>query len=506
MATMKDIITSPLLLAMVIIGLLYIVGFSLVYLKKAYTHCLELGISKEDLKNVIKSSLVFSIVPSLSIVVGLFALISVLGTVWSWWRLSVIGSLSYESLISSSVASAIGFSSSAEMLEGATGQQFGVVMILMSIGMLSGFFILLPLGKKLSMSVSKSEENGNGWKYVLSGCFMLCLFAVYIPVLLIGDTVQAAVMLTGLVIAVGLGLLAKNPKLAWLNDFIMAFSMIGGMISSVLWCKLFYSIFADWRYLMKKKGSNKIVITDSFQAWAHKWGRIGTLIALLYMIAIPFVVLTFYDSLPSIGEVINLSTISILMIYIPVGFSEAISYTPILGASSYLTFITGNIMNLKLPCAVNAMKLAKKEPNTPEGEAISSVAVAICSIMTIIILALAALLSAWISPVFELPAVKTASNYLIPALFGSLTLGLFASTSSGKKVVKNGVMGVVPVIAIITVLALVVRITTGSSLFGMVGFLILFMLPVAIISSRIMWKKNIIKVIDKEDADTEKSE
>ena len=223
MATMKDIITSPLLLAMVIIGLLYIVGFSLVYLKKAYTHCLELGISKEDLKNVIKSSLVFSIVPSLSIVVGLFALISVLGTVWSWWRLSVIGSLSYESLISSSVASAIGFSSSAEMLEGATGQQFGVVMILMSIG----------------MSVSKSEENGNGWKYVLSGCFMLCLFAVYIPVLLIGDTVQAAVMLTGLVIAVGLGLLSKNPKLAWLNDFIMAFSMIGGMISSVLWCKLF---------------------------------------------------------------------------------------------------------------------------------------------------------------------------------------------------------------------------------------------------------------------------
>lgn len=257
---------------------------------------------------------------------------------------------------------------------------------------------------------------------------------------------------------------------------------------------------------MKKKGSNKIVITDSFQAWAHKWGRIGTLIALLYMIAIPFVVLTFYDSLPSIGEVINLSTISILMVYIPVGFSEAISYTPILGASSYLTFITGNIMNLKLPCAVNAMKLAKKEPNTPEGEAISSVAVAICSIMTIIILALAALLSAWISPVFELPAVKTASNYLIPALFGSLTLGLFASTSSGKKVVKNGVMGIVPVIVIITVLALVVRITTGSSLFGMVGFLILFMLPIAIISSRIMWKKNIIQVVDKEDADTEKSE
>lgn len=252
------------------------------------------------------------------------------------------------------------------------------------------------------------------------------------------------------------------------------------------------------------KDSKKIVLTDSFQIWAHKWGRIGTLIALLYMIALPFVVLAFYDCIPSFGEVINLSTISILMIYVPVGISEAISYTPILGSSSYLTFITGNIMNLKLPCAVNAMKLTKKEPNTPEGEAISSVAVAVCSIMTIIILALAALLSAWISPIFNLPAVKTASNYLIPALFGSLTLGLFGSTNTGKKVVKNGVMGVVPVIVIITIIALLARIASGSSLFGMIGFLILFMLPIAIISSRIMWKKGIIKVVDKEEANKSK--
>ena len=238
MVSMKEIISSPLLLTLIIIGLLYIVGFSIVYLKKAYTHCLELGISKEDVMTVIKSSLVFSIVPSLSIVVGLFALISVLGTVWSWWRLSVIGSLSYESLISSSVASTLGFATNAEMLDNATGRQFGVVMILMSIGMLSGFAILLPFGKKMSMSVNKTEGTST-WKYVLSGVFMLCLFAVYIPVLLIGDTVQAAVMITGLVIAVVLGIIASKPGLKWLNDFIMAFSMIGGMISSIFWCKLF---------------------------------------------------------------------------------------------------------------------------------------------------------------------------------------------------------------------------------------------------------------------------
>lgn len=245
---------------------------------------------------------------------------------------------------------------------------------------------------------------------------------------------------------------------------------------------------------------------DPFQAWCHKWSRFGTVIMLAYMVALPFIVLAYYHSIPSFGEVINVSTISILMIYIPVGISEALSYTPILGSSTYLTFITGNIMNLKVPVAVNAMKLAKKEANTPEGEAISCVAVSVSSIMTVVILALAALLSTWISPVFELPAVKTASNYLIPALFGSLTLGLFSSIKTGKKVVKNGLAGVIPVLIIVTVLALFVRITSGGSLFGMIGFIILFMLPVALISSRIMWKKGIIKVVDNDEALSGKAE
>ena len=241
MATMKDIISSPLLLVLVIGGLVYIAGFSLVYLKKAYDHCLELGITKEELSNVIKSSLIFSIVPSLSIVVGLFVLIAVLGSVWAWWRLSVIGSLSYETMISSSIAQVLGYASSAEMLQSATGRQFGVVMILMSVGMLSGFLVLLPFGKKLCKSVDRSaaEKGGSTWKNVLSGVFMLVMFSVYIPILLFTDNVQAAVMITGLVIAVAVGVLAKKPGLAWLNNFVMAFSMLGGLLSSLVWVRIF---------------------------------------------------------------------------------------------------------------------------------------------------------------------------------------------------------------------------------------------------------------------------
>lgn len=235
---MKDIANSPLLLSLVIIGLLYIAGLSLLFMRKAYTHCLSLGITKETIHKVIKSSLLFSIVPSLSIVVGLLALIAVFGSIWPWWRLSVIGSLSYETLISSSVATALGYATSADMLSNGTSTEFGVVMILMSIGMLSGFLILIPFGKKLSMSVTKSENAGT-WKYVFSNVFLLTLFAVYIPVLLIGDSVQAAVMLTGLVVAILLGILSKRSKLHWLGDFIMAITMIVGMISSLFWVKVF---------------------------------------------------------------------------------------------------------------------------------------------------------------------------------------------------------------------------------------------------------------------------
>ena len=248
--------------------------------------------------------------------------------------------------------------------------------------------------------------------------------------------------------------------------------------------------------MAKDKSQKTIVTLDPFQEWCHSWGRVGTLLALIYMIALPFIVLGVYGCIPSFGEVINLGTIGILITYIPVGISEALSYTPILGASSYLTFITGNIMNLKLPAAVNAMQITGKEQNTPEGEAISSLAVAVCSVMTIVILTLAAALSGLISPVFELPAVQTASNYLIPALFGSLFLGLFSNSQSGKKVVKNAVMGVVPILIIISIVALVFRIVFHASAYSMVGYLILIMLPVAIISSYIMWKKGIITVED----------
>ena len=238
MVTMKELINSPLLLVLVVIGLAYITAFAVVYLLKARKRALEMGISAQEIKEVIKSSLIFSIVPSLSIIIGLVALAASLGTIWSWWRLSVIGSLSFESQISNSLAAALKYANTTEMVNNASGREFGVIMILMSVGMLSGFLILLPMGKKLMTSVDNAKK-GNGWSQVLSGCFMLTLLAVYVPALLISDTIQALVMITGLIVAIVLGIFAKKPGMAWLNNFIMAGSMIVGMVSALLWTAIF---------------------------------------------------------------------------------------------------------------------------------------------------------------------------------------------------------------------------------------------------------------------------
>ena len=81
------------------------------------------------------------------------------------------------------------------------------------------------------------------------------------------------------------------------------------------------------------------------------------------------------------------------------------------------------------------------------------------------------------------------------ALFGSMALGLFASSASGSKVVKGGIKGVLPVLIIMTVLSLAARLAGyGSVLGGLVGIFIIVMLPIGILTSYVLWKKGKIQV------------
>ena len=125
------------------------------------------------------------------------------------------------------------------------------------------------------------------------------------------------------------------------------------------------------------KNKTKVAL-DPFQEWAHRFGRICMALFFIYMLAIPTIMGITHDCMPSL-RVLFTASFGVLLTYIPLGISETVSYTPILGSSTYLAFLTGNIMNLKLPCAINAMKVAEVDQGTPEGDAVSAMAVAASS-------------------------------------------------------------------------------------------------------------------------------
>ena len=230
---------------------------------------------------------------------------------------------------------------------------------------------------------------------------------------------------------------------------------------------------------------------DYFTAWAHKTGRVFMIIFTVYMVAMPFVICAVYGCMPSIGQIIP-GAAAILVIMAPMSIAEVGSYTPILGASSYLTFASGNLMNLKIPCIVNAQKIAKVEQSTVEGDAIALIATAVSSSVTIILLAVGMLMLSFIQPVLDNEVFKTASNYLLPALFGCMSLGLLGG-GSGKTKVKNYLLPALIPAVLISVLTIM-----GIASTGIAGILMIVMIPIIILIARIMWKKGIVKVVPNE--------
>ena len=247
--------------------------------------------------------------------------------------------------------------------------------------------------------------------------------------------------------------------------------------------------------MAKEKKVKEKVALDPFTEWAHKSGRIFMVLFIAYMLVIPFIVCIVYDCMPSFKMCLP-GLIAITAIMGPASIAEVGSYTPILGSSTYLTFASGNVMNLKIPCIINAQQIAKVEPNTVEGDAIALIATAVSSAVTIIILAIGVVLLSFIKPVLENPYVVTASDYLLPALFGCMALGLLSS-GNGKTKVKNHLLP-----ALIPALLVTALTVLGIGSTGLAGILIIVMIPVTILCARILWKKGIVKVVPVEQKET----
>ena len=167
---------------------------------------------------------------------------------------------------------------------------------------------------------------------------------------------------------------------------------------------------------------------EEFNNSLHRIGRITMvlMIGLLLMVPITFGLLN--DLSPDWNGFVN-GIIKVAIIYYPTSIVEFLIYTPMLGVGgSYLSFITGNVTNMRIPCAMNAASIAKTEPGTAEHEIISTIAVATSAITTTLVILVGVICLVPLQPVLQSEVLQPAFNNVVPALFGALGLKYFAKS------------------------------------------------------------------------------
>ncbi|MBR6533380.1 MAG: hypothetical protein IKT44_03030 [Clostridia bacterium] len=211
----------------------------------------------------------------------------------------------------------------------------------------------------------------------------------------------------------------------------------------------------------------------------HRDGRIWGYTLFVLILAFPLILCLIFGAVPEWSAMAR-ALLSVLPMYWAVGIIEIFTYIPMLGAGgSYLSFVTGNISNLKLPCALDAMEKANVKANSEEGEIISTIAIAVSSIVTtfIIIVGVVLIQVSNLGAVLEAEVLKPAFDQLLPALFGGLAV-VFVS--------KNFKLAIAPLILMLA-LFIFTPLTSGEvGIMAPVG--VLFTLGIA----RILYKKGVI--------------
>ena len=211
-----------------------------------------------------------------------------------------------------------------------------------------------------------------------------------------------------------------------------------------------------------------------YMTQTDRYGKIWIWTAAVVVLMVPVAICVSYNAWPSMTAVLK-GLLGVAPIYWTVGCIEVITYTPMLGVGgTYLAFVTGNLTSLKAPSALTAMENAGVKPGSEEGEVISTIAIATCSIVTTLVIVIGVCVLSAISPLLDSPVMKPAFDNILPALFGGLGVVYIS---------KNVKLAIAP-LAFMIVLFLCV-----PSLAGSVGVLVPVGVLIALGAGRVMYKK-----------------
>ena len=167
---------------------------------------------------------------------------------------------------------------------------------------------------------------------------------------------------------------------------------------------------------------------EEFNNGLHRLGRFTLIAGIVILMAVPFLFGLVSGVMPDMAAFLK-GWANVAVVYFPVSVVEFLVYAPMLGAGgSYLAFITGNVTNMKIPCAMNARDIAKTEVGTPENEIVSTISVAVSAIVTTLVILLGVIMLVPLQPVLNSEVLQPAFNNVVPALFGALGLKYFAKS------------------------------------------------------------------------------
>ena len=210
----------------------------------------------------------------------------------------------------------------------------------------------------------------------------------------------------------------------------------------------------------------------------HRDGRIWNISMMILLMLFPVSVAIIFGAAPD-WRALVVGLIATAPMYWAVGTIETITFTPMLGAGgSYLSFVTGNISNLKLPCALNALEQNEVSASSEEGEVISTIAIATSSIVTPLIIIIGVILIAPLPPILSAPVLQPAFAQILPARFGGLGVAFVS---------KNWKIAVAPVVLMLILFVFVPALNAGT-----VGIMVPVSAIFTIVTARIMYKKGML--------------
>ena len=200
--------------------------------------------------------------------------------------------------------------------------------------------------------------------------------------------------------------------------------------------------------------TNNQAYYEKYLKSTHQLGRAVSVLTLILLLGAPFVIGAVLGAMPDMQAAAK-GFLSVGLVWTVSSVVEFLVYTPMLGAGgSYLAFITGNLINMKIPCAVNAKELVGAKTGTAENEVISTLSIAASSLVTILVLALGVLLMIPLQPVLQSPALQPAFANVVPALFGAMAYKYFR---------KSPLLALVPLTVMTVLFTLVPSLTSSTS-------------------------------------------